>query len=368
MKKILIGLAFVLLISPKVYATDIMNTFDYFALDEKLNIESDIFPEFSLREMVGDMVKGQGVDVKEILKEVVIYFIKSLTSSLKLLFCTVTLGFAVSMINTLKSERKNVSEIAFYILYSIFASFCVFSFTKAIGPAKEMLEGIFIIITQAIPILLSLLTMSGGITTSAVVAPSMLSMIEVINLVINSVVLPLIISSVAISCASNMSDRIKLSNMVSVMKQSSKWILGFVMSVYIGFYGIYSLGGSAVDNKLGKAAKFAIGSGVPVVGGIISESIETVVSVLGAVRNLAGIGIICLIILAVATPVIKTIVYMWSFKLSAVILEPITDKRIINLINDIGDAISLITGVIFAVCLLFTGTVGILLLAGNFVV
>lgn len=368
MKKILISLILVLLICPKVYGQDIIDTLDYFNLDEKFNIENEIFPEFSLKEFASDMVSGKGRDVKEIIKEVIIYFINSMTSSLKLLLSMVMLGFVISVINTLKSDRKNVSEISFYISYAIFASFCIFSFTKAISPAREMLDGIYVLIVQAIPVLLSLLTMSGGVTTATLVAPSMLSMIELINLVINSVVFPLIISSVAISGASNMSHKIQLSNMVSVMKQSSKWILGFIMSVYIGFYGIYSLGGSAIDNKLGKAAKFAIGSGVPVVGGIISESVETVVSILGAVRNITGIGIVCLALLTVASPIVKTVVYMWTFKLSAVILEPISDKRLINLINDISDSISLITGVLFAICLLFTGTVGIILLAGNFVV
>ena len=74
---------------------------------------------------------------------------------------------------------------------------------------------------------------------------------------------------------------------------------------------------------------------------------------------------VCIIGLA---PIIKTFIYMLVFKLAAVILEPISDKRIIVLTTEIAEAISLVMSVLIAVCLPFIGCIGILLIAGNFLI
>ena len=229
-----------------------------------------------------------------------------------------------------------------------------------------MLEMLFNMIKVSLPLLVSLLTASGAVTLSSLVSSSLMAMVEVLAYVINLIVLPLIVSSVTISVANNMSDKINIGAMMNLMRQAAKWILGFCLAVYTGFYSVYGVVGASLDSRIGKAARFALGRGIPVVGGVVSESIETVMSVMGAVRNLTGVaGITCICIIALV-PLIKTLVYMLTFKLASVVLEPIADQRIIALTTETADGISLIMSVLIASCLLFVGCIGILMIAGNF--
>ncbi|MBQ7039143.1 MAG: hypothetical protein IJN39_01090 [Clostridia bacterium] len=146
-----------------------------------------------------------------------------------------------------------------------------------------------------------------------------------------------------------------------------KWILVFLMAIFAGVFGVYGLSGSAIDASAGKAVRFAIGSGIPLVGGVAADSLETVIATLGATRNIIGtVGMCCVVVLAI-TPVIKTAVLMWIFRLCCTVIEPFSNPKIVKLMSDAAECISLVFSVLISVCLLFVGALGILLIAGNFV-
>ena len=139
------------------------------------------------------------------------------------------------------------------------------------------------------------------------------------------------------------------------------------MAIFAGVFGVYGLSGSAIDASAGKAVRFAIGSGIPLVGGVAADSLETVIATLGATRNIIGtVGMCCVVVLAI-TPVIKTAVLMWIFRLCCTVIEPFSNPKIVKLMSDAAECISLVFSVLISVCLLFVGALGILLIAGNFV-
>ena len=368
MKKIYFVLFFLLIYASVASAQELDVVYDSFINEETFDISSEIFPEFQADKIIKCLIDGEGTNIAEILKNIGSFFVKSFLSSVKLLFTIVLVAYSISIVSNIQLEKKSLSETSFCISYSVYSTIILYIFAGSIYPAKEMLDGIISLIIACFPVLLSTLSFSGGFTSSALIASSLMSMIEVINLVIHNIVFPLIMSSVILALANGISDKVNISTMVKVTKQSAKWILGFCLAVYTGFYGIYGITGAALDNRIGKAAKFAVGNGVPLVGGVVSESMETVMSTIGACRNLIGTaGIVCICVLAL-TPIVKTFVYMWMFKIAAVIIEPVSDSRIVNFTNDVAESISMISAVLIAVCLLFIGCIGIILVAGNFLV
>jgi stage III sporulation protein AE len=368
LKKIFIVLFFLILYTPVVFGQELNVVYESLISDATFDISSEVFPEFQADKLVNDLIAGKGTNIAEVLKEIGTFFIKSFLSSVKLLFTIVLVAFSISVVRNIQLDKKSLSETSFYISYSVYGTIILYVFAKSIYTAKNMLDGVMYLIGASLPVLLSTLSFSGGFTSSALIASSLMSMIEVINIVIHNIVFPLIMSSVILALANGMSDKVNISTMVKVTKQSAKWILGFCLAIYTGFYGIYGLTGAALDNRIGKAAKFAVGNGIPLVGGVVSESMETVMSTIGACRNLIGTaGIVCICVIAL-TPIIKTFVYMWIFKIAAIIIEPVSDNRIVNFTNDVSESISMISAVLIAVCLLFIGCIGIILIAGNFLV
>ncbi len=368
MKKFIVIFLIIVILHTKCYAAEnLENVYNQLGIYEIFDLRPEIFPEFDIVTLLDTLKNGKVFDIKVVLSELSEYIIAVFTSHYRVLILLVVCGFVVSITNILKNESKSINETVFNISYISYAIIIIFIFTNCIHPTKELFDDMVLMIKSFIPVLLTLLNFSGGVTSSTMISSLLLMMIEILTNIINIIVFPLITASVTVSVANNMSRKINIGTMVTLMRQGVKWILGFCLAIYTGFYSIYGLVGSTLDNRIGKAARFALGRGIPVVGGVVAESIETVMTTFGAVRNITGsVGVIFISLYCVA-PMIKTFIYILIFKLAAMVLEPISDSRIVALTSETAEAMTLILSVLIAVCLLFVGCIGIILITGNFI-
>ena len=338
-------------------------------MDEVYQVESEAFPEFDSFKIVEDLSQGKSFQVSGILEQVFGFFFGEFQGSLRICLLILVVGFLIGVLVNMQNSfgGRGVSDAGFITAYAVFAGLLVAGFAQVITPAKETIETLSVMIRATIPALITMLTMGGAVMSSGMMASGLLTMVQVIASLIEKLIFPLILGTVALSVASHMSDRINISTTIKTIKQVVKWLLVFTMALFTGIFGVYGLAGSALDSSIGKAARFAVGSGIPVVGGIVADSIETVIGTVGAVRNITGVTGAVTIIAVAAAPLIKTAVVMWLFRLCCAVLEPISDKRLVNLTADIADSICLIFAVLISVCLLFVGCIGIILITGNFV-
>lgn len=368
---LLFGFVFFLLAPLQCIADtlEIQEQFESSGAAEVLNTaESEVFPSFDSKKIAADLSNGNGFDAGSIVKKILSFFMGDLKQNLRMCAMITAAGFILGLFCTMQSAYggKGVSECGFIVGYCVFAGLLSAAFSSVISPAERMIENVSLMINGTIPILLTLLTYGGSLVSASLFAPVLITLANVLSSVIKGVILPLILCSFALSVAANMSDRISLSNTVLTVRKSVKWILLFLMAVFAGIFGVYGLSGSAIDASAGKAARFAIGSGIPLVGGVAADSLETVVAMLGATRSIIGTAGMCAVVAAALSPIIKTAVLMWSFRLCCAVIEPFSDKRAVTLLNDAAECISLIFSTLISVCLIFIGALGVLLLVGNY--
>lgn len=367
MKKIVLVVLMLLIVSTSAEANNIVKQYEKSGMNDILSVQSEIFPDFDPAKTVKDLAEGKGFDTKKIIKSIMDFFLKEFKSIFKLCMLVLIIGYLSGILNTFESSfySKNSTTAALVVIYSVFAGVSVSVFTELINPAKECIEGLCLMIKTALPVLISMITLSGGIVSSGFMSPVLMTLLTVIEEMISKVVFPLIMCSVALSVANNMSEKINIKVSVGLLRQTAKWIMVFCMAIYTGFFSIYGVCGTAVDKAVGRAAKFAVGSFVPVVGGMVAESIETVMTTLSAVKNITGILLVIAIVLTMLSPILKTAAAMWCFKICCAALEPVADKRSVRLALDISECISLTFSILMCIMILFSGCVGILLMSGN---
>lgn len=371
MKRILlmiIALFFFCTMNCKAEENMILDNYADMEINNAFEIAEKAFPGFDGKSIVSNLSQGKTIDNSDILQTIKEHVFKYFYELSKILTLLVLTGYVISIINAMSQAFGGaVSKIAFTVGYCVFSGIIISVFADLISPARETIENLVTMIKSTIPILLTLLTLSGGITTSSFMSPILIYLINVVASVIGEFLISVTIATVSLSVADRMSDNINISSAVKSLKQFVKWVLLFFMAVYSGIYGVYGLAGSALDNRIGKATRFAVGSSVPVVGGVVSDSIETIIGTISALRSLTGVtGIIAICAVAVL-PIIKIAMVMWTLKLSAVILEPVSDIKIVQLTSDIADSTSMIFAILTAVSLLLIGCIGIILISGNFV-
>ena len=216
-----------------------------------------------------------------------------------------------------------------------------------------------------VPVMIGALTASGAAISAATLEPAMLGMIEIAVWITETVFVPAVMISAALNIVNGMSDKFKTDRMIKLLNNAVKWGMSIVLTVFVSLVGLKSIASSGADGLAIKLSKFAASNLIPVVGGILSESVETVMNCSALIKNTVGIvGIICLALIALR-PILKIAAILILFRISAALAEPVSDPKIITCISRLGDSISVLFSILAAVTVMFIIVVTIMINAGN---
>ena len=114
-----------------------------------------------------------------------------------------------------------------------------------------------------------------------------------------------------------------------------------------------------------KTAKFAVDNFIPVVGKTLSDAISTVAGYTMLLKNaISTVGLIVVLII-VLMPIIKILIMALIYKLTAAVLEPISDKKIVSVIDSAGSSLITISSGVISVSIMFFIMISIVAVAGK---
>ncbi len=156
-----------------------------------------------------------------------------------------------------------------------------------------------------------------------------------------------------------------LSEIAGSVKKAVVWSLGAVTTLFVAILGSQSGVAAAADGVAMKAARFAVSSTVPVVGGALSDAMDSAVGYLRLLKNVIGafgIGAGAAIFLPVMVDLI-----LWRVALGvAVIFAQIAGvPNISKASSAFSDVLEILLALALCVLLMVIVTVGILLASGN---
>lgn len=106
-----------------------------------------------------------------------------------------------------------------------------------------------------------------------------------------------------------------------------------------------------------KTAKTIVSSAVPVVGKILGDAVDTVLGSGIILKNAVGLVGVIVILGICIMPILKLTVLTVTYKLLATVTQPIADKKIINLLEQIGDVFKIFLAILSAMSvMLIIGT------------
>lgn len=106
---------------------------------------------------------------------------------------------------------------------------------------------------------------------------------------------------------------------------------------------------SSVDGVTAKTAKAAVSNFIPVVGKILGDAVDTVIGCTSILKNAVGIIGVVVIIGICILPILKLVILMATYYIGSAICEPIADKKIIDLLSQIGDTFKIMLAVICSI-------------------
>jgi len=197
-----------------------------------------------------------------------------------------------------------------------------------------------------------LLASVGGFTQAVLMDPIIMFVVNFSARVIVNFVFPMIVLSFVLAFVNNLSSENKVKSLSKLFGEVTLWVQGLMLTIFVGIVTIRSMVSSSIDEVTLKTAKFTVDKFVPVVGKALSDALATIAGYSILLKNAIGsLGVIVLIVI-ILMPIIKIMILGFMFKLSAAIIEPISDSKIVNVINEAGKAVILILSCVICISLM----------------
>ncbi len=319
-------------------------------IKESKEYVGESFSDVDLNTLYKDAISGN-INIQGVLGKVIKLTGKEVASTIRSLGYILVIIIIHSIIKNISDGLGNnqIGEITHYVVYILIVTLIMTNFSEMINLIRETTNSLVGFLNSLLPILLSLMITTGNIVTASTIQPILLMVITFIGNFISSVLLPLILIGTALGIISKISDKVQISKLSKFFKSSVVWVLGIVLTIFVGILSLEGTLTSSVDGLTAKTTKAVVTSTIPVVGKILGETVDAVLGCSNILKNAVGfVGIFVVISISIL-PIIKLAIMSISFNLTAALSEPIADKKIVSVLEQMGDTFKVLLGMVIAI-------------------
>lgn len=335
------------------------------------NENSEYMPAIDIKQMLNEYKTGKvKFSFKDMLMGIVRYLLNDVLLNTKLLSKLVILAVICAVLQNLEKAFNNdaVSSLAYYACYLVLIIIIVKSFSIAIDIGKDTITKMVDFMTALLPMLMGLIASSSGVTTASILDPIIIVSAQIVSNTIKNLIFPLIFLTSILTIVDNLSETFKISRMTALLKQVTVWIMGFMLTIFFGVFTIRGSTGQVIDQVTAKTLKFAVDNFIPVVGKCLSDAVGTIAGYSLILKNaLSSIGLLVLVSMCIF-PLLKIISIIIVYKIAGALIEPISDKRIVNCLNSVGNYLTLIFASVLCVAVMFFIMISIIASTGRYVI
>lgn len=336
--------------------------------EQLLDQYGGFFPEGdppSLMEMI--VPGGEGMGFREVAAGLIRYFFHEIAYNGKLLVTIVIITVFSIVLETVQSafQHTSVSKVAFAVTFVVLMVIAVNSFSVSIGYARSAIESMIHFMVAMVPLLLTLLASMGNVATVSVMHPLIIFMIHTVGTLIYTLVFPLLFFSAVLSIVSSLTDKYKVTQLAVLLRNLAIGALGVCLTVFLGVISVQTATAAATDGIAIRTAKYVTGNFIPIVGRMLSDATDTIMSASLLVKNTVGLAGVVILILLCAFPALKILALALLYSLTAAVIQPLGDNPIVSCLQTVGKCMMYVFAALASVSLMFFLAITIVITAGN---
>ena len=310
----------------------------------------EFFADADISEILNSAISGK-VDNSKIYKKILNILGTEVQTGIKSLLSILATIIIHSILKSISESLENdsISKLIYYVQYIAIVTIIMSNFSDVINLVKQTSNNLIGFMNTLIPVLVSLMLYTGSITTTSILEPIILFLINFIGNLIQNILIPIILIIASISIISKISDQVQVAKLSKFLKSSTLWFLGIILTIFVGIVSLEGTLASSVDGITAKTAKSIVSSAVPVVGKILGDVVDSVLGCGIILKNAVGFVGVVIIISICIVPILKLSVLTISYKLVASISEVIADAKIVKLLDEMGDIFKILLGILFTI-------------------
>ena len=250
-----------------------------------------------------------------------------------------------------------LSLTAVMLSASAFTALCGRTFA-AVKRASEFTE-------SSIPVMCGLLLSMGSTATAGVLRPLMLFLSGTVIGLIERVALPVCAACGVFAAVNCLTEDGKLTGWIRLAGTIVRSLLGVLSVVYIGVTGVRGMTMGLKDGVAIRTARYAIGRMVPIVGSMVSGTVESIMGCALLLKNGVGAAAALLLVSVMAAPIAANLAAIIVFRAAAAFAGAFADKRIAALYSGIADSIKNLLACSVAAASMLAMTIAVFLVSGG---
>lgn len=319
-------------------------------IEKSKQYTGEFFEDININEILSSSIKGE-IDNSTIYKKILSLLGKEVQSGIKTLISILVIIIIHSILKSVSEslENDNISKLIYYVQYIAIVTIIMSNFSDVVNLVKETTINLVGFMNTLIPVLVSLMLYTGSITTTSILEPIILFMINFIGNLVQDILIPMTLIIAAISIISKISDNIQVEKITKFLKSSTTWFLGLVLTIFVGVVSLEGTLASSIDGITTKTAKTIVSSAVPIVGKILGDVIDSVLGCGVILKNAVGfLGVIIIVGICIL-PILKLSVLIVSYKLVSSVSEVIADSKIVKLLEQISGIFKILLAILVSV-------------------
>ena len=216
----------------------------------------DTFEDINVDKLFKSAITGK-VDNNTIIKGIVHIAGKELLNCITVLGSIIVIIIIHSIIKSIGDslENKSVAQITYYVQYIMIVTLIMSNFSEILQMIKGSIQSLVGFMNSLVPLLITLMLATGNFASAGILEPIILFIITFIGNFITAILLPFVLISTALAIVSKISNRIQIDKLSKFFNSSVVWILGIVLTLFVGIISIEGSLSSTVDRNNGENDK-----------------------------------------------------------------------------------------------------------------
>ena len=326
--------------------------YDYSAIDRAVRQNSGY--SISFQEIINQITGEGGVTGQGIFPVLNKTFLQVITGSKTAVVQIIILALFSAAIRCFGPSacKEQISDTAQMILSISLTAVLIASFYTACTISTDTLEGCISVYKAVVPVFFSAVAFASGNVTAAVYYEIVLMLITTVNLLFKSVLIKVDQIYMLISMADAVAKEERFTKAAELCVQVMKWSGRTALVVFTGLGGLKGMLVPVSETYKKKMLYRAVQT-LPGVGSSIETVTQTVWGAAKIIKNGIGMAAVIAVLIVCAVPVLKLVLMAVLFKVTAAVIEPVADKRVVKAVNALGTAVGMLLMTVLAAVSLF---------------
>lgn len=336
------------------YVEQWLETIDMGAVNEGVK---ELFPELSIdgTRLLRMIMQGEVKEAAAMLTEQVKNETTGKLLGMKQIFISI---LVLGILSALFSEfsdlfaGRQLAQAGFYFLYLFLLVVLTKVFGSACEVAEETVENIVLFIKMFIPTYFIAVGTAQGTATAACYYQLMLAAVYLVESFLGAVLMPFISSYVLLALLNGVWVEEKLSLLLELMKKGIIMVLKLLLGAVTGFSLVQAVIVPIADGLKISAVKKAVMS-IPGIGGVAEGVAELLLGAAVLLKNSLGVLLLVLLAGVCLMPIIQLLALTLTVKLAAAVAGIVSDKRLADCADKVGEGCFLLLRCVFTCVALF---------------